>query len=353
MAVNFYLPEMLIYSAAFMTLFRYYGIRQVKPFAVICNSILQQDIMVDRCRMFPDNRKYGMKTAFGSLRKHMDMAKDDILFIQYVAGSKINDLAQICEVVSEGYCEDEAVNCMTCFLFDGYMPAELADCFSIVVPANEVDAFLESEICGSRISEMIVSEKGKFNTLAEILLHKDYGKFIRNPLKEDEELLYVAALTKGFLNDKPQIIQELCKAVEEKIELSADARDRSDIPELFVDMLYKEVGLLYPMKLYSEVKHTGYTGKPYVLYDDQFYYFPEKIMEALLRNMMNFAGTTEIKQALARAGYLDLQGNDRVYYTQKIRVGDKRCYYYRLKREAVDRPGEVTLVMACELEGEQ
>lgn len=353
MCVNFYFPEMLIYAAAVMTLLRCCGIRQVKPFAIICNSVSQQDMLVKRCKLFSDNRKHGLKTVLGSLRKYMDATKDDLLFIQYASDKKMDDLAQICEAVSEGYWEDEVINCMVCVLFDGYMPEELSNYFSIVVPANEVDIFLKSEIFGLHISEMIVGKREYLNALASLLQQQYHRRFFRNSPKGDEELLYVAALTKAFLDDKSKFTSELCELVEEKIELSADARDRSDIPDLFVDTLYKRVELLYPMVSYLEVKYSGNIENQNVLYDDQFYYFPEKIMEALLRNMMNFAGTTEIKQALARAGYLDLQGNDRVYYTQKIRVGDKRCYYYRLKREAVDRPGEVTLVMACELEGEQ
>lgn len=353
MGVDFSLPEMLMYSGACMTLLRYYGIRQVKPFAVICNSISQQDVLIDKCKLFTDNRKYGMKTALDCFRKYIDRAKDDLLFIQYNFGSPKEYLIRICDALAEGYWEGKTINCMICVVFNGYVPEELTEYFSIIIPSQEIEAFLQSKASGSSISKEIISGKRSFALLGALLENRDYRRFARNVLEEDEELMYVAAMIKAVLYEQPEMMEDISRLVDEKLKLSAEARDRSDLPELFVDTLYDHAELFAPMTEYQDIRNQkSLESDGRVLYDDQFYYFPMAVMETMLKAMSSFAGTTEIKQSLALAGYLDVKWKTRCYYTQKIRLGDKRSYYYLLIRERIDRIGDVSLLVACELKGE-
>lgn len=352
MVLGFLLPEMLMYSAACMTLLRYYGIRQVKPFAVICNSISQQDMLVDRCKLYTDNRKYGVRTIFECFRKYIDRTKDDILFIQYNIGSPKEYLIRICDALAEGYWERDTINCMICVVFNGYVPEELTEYFSIIIPSQEIEAFLRSRASGSSISKEIISGKRSFALLGALLENRDYRRFARNVLEEDEELMYAAAMIKAVLYEQPEMMGDLSRLVDEKLKLSAEARDRSDLPELFVDTLYDHTELFVPMTEYQDIRNQkSLESEGRVLYDDQFYYLPITVMETMLKEMSSFAGPTEIKQSLALAGYLDVQWKSRCYYTQKIRLGDKRPYYYLLIRERIDRIGDVSLLVACELKG--
>lgn len=344
MYVTFTMPEMLAYSAACITLLRNVGIRQTKPIALICEDYSQQDVLVERLRVFSDNRKHGLRSYEAKLLLE---TKDDMLFLQYVTREQENCLMQICENLAEGYLDDEPINCMVCIMFNGYIPVELMDYFSFIVPNQEIDIFLKKDWSGITMQKIFTSVKRDWMDFHNYLKEKKYREYILSPIKGDEELMYVSSVIKAYMGGMQNMLDSLCKVVEEKVAVSLDARDRSDVPALFVDVLYQNPELISPMVSYYDAAAMD-KNEQYALYDDTTYYIPELFMERILRKMNGYAGATEIKQALMRAEYLEVQGSSRNYYTQKVTVGGKRSYFYRLRREHVDRIGQATLSNMCE-----
>lgn len=344
MSMNFSMPEMLAHSASCMALLRNVGIRQTKPIAMICEDYLQQDVLVKRLRVFSDNRKRRLSSYE---EKYMLETKDDILFFQYISSEQDSCLMQICENLAEGYLDDEPINCMVCVMFNGYIPVELIDWFSIIVPNQEIDIFLKKDWSGITMQKVFTGAKRDWMDFFNYLKARKYQDYILFPINGDEELLYVSSAIKVYFLETQKILEPLCKIVAEKVTVSLDARDRSDIPALFVDVLYQNPELISPMVSYYDAAEMD-SNEQYVLFDETTYYIPELFMGRVLRKMTCYAGTTEIKQALMKAEYLEVQGSSRNYYTQKVSVGGKRSYFYRLRREHVDRIGQATLSNMCE-----
>ncbi|MCD7906235.1 MAG: hypothetical protein LUH04_00765 [Clostridium sp.] len=352
MPIDFYLPEMIAYAASCMSLFRHCGIRQTRPFAIICNGISQQDELADHLKIFTDNRIHSLKSFAAHPLQFINAAKDDILFLQYAQDSQAGYLPWLCEILAEGYCEEEPINCLVCVLYNGYLPAEETDFFSVIVPVREVEKVLGTRLNGRRIQQKLADQKTALYMLWEALKRKTYQEYMCESPGDDEEILYAAAVI-ADIQKGVDSLQELCSVVGEKLAISRDSCDRSDLPDLFVRMLHNHSELLYPMTTYYHASKTVNEDVQCVLYDENFYYLPGSVMERILAEMAGFAGAEEIKRTLAEAGCLDIQGSARRYYTQKITVGGKRLHYFKLKRAYIDQAGEATLAAICELKGER
>lgn len=354
MCVKMLLPEMVSYAASCMTIFREFGIRQTKPFAAVCTNVLQEDELVERCKIFSDNRKYSVQTFMTCRADIMSKCKDDTVFLQYTQGVDENFLPRLCDIMGEGYFENEAINCVICLLFNGFIPDEVTEFFSVIIPNQEITEFLRVQYQSLNVQQMLVnqrdsSEKGWF-WLVDVLNQKNYKNYIAESLKE-AELLYAAASVKALLQNTPEQSESLYDIVKSKIMWSEDLRDKSDIPGLFVEKLYEYAKILYPIISSREVS-CRYLDKQYAMFSDDYYYLPEILMAEIIRKMAQYAGATEIKRVLMTAGYLEVQGQNRNYYTQKVKVADKRYHFYLLRRDRIDRIGEVTLLQLCNLKGE-
>lgn len=351
MPIDFYLPEMMTYAASCMSLLRHCGIRQTRPFAIICNGISQQDHLVECLKIFTDNRIRSLKSFTTHALQFINAAKDDILFLQYAQDSQVGYLPWLCEFLAEGYCEEEPINCLFCVLYNGYLPAEETDFFSVIVPVREVEKVLGTKLIGRRIQQKLADQKTDLHMLWEALNRKTYRQYMCVTPGDDEEILHAAAVIADLLNDMDSL-QELCSVVGEKLSISRDSRDRSDLPDLFVCMLHNHSDLLYPMTTFYHASKMMRENVQLVLYDENFYYLPSNVMDRLMSAMAGFAGAEEIKRALVDAGCLEVQGSARRYYTQKITVGGKRLHYFKLKRTYIDQAGEATLAAMCELKEE-
>lgn len=354
MHVNILMPEMMSYAASCMTLLREFGIRQTKPFAAVCTDVSQQDVLVERCRIFSNNRKYGFKTFMTCWADKMSKCKDDIAFLQYERDINESLLSRLCDILGEGYFENEPTNCLVCVLFNGFIPDEITEFFSVIIPNQEVTEFVAVQKQWLNVQHMIINQRdseGKtWLLLWEVLNQKKYNNYAPEVLK-DAGLLYAAASIKALLQNTPEQSESLYDIVKSKIEWSEDLRDKSDIPGLFVEKLYEYAKMLYPIISFQEVSGRC-LDKQYAMFSDSYYYLPEILMAEILKKMTQYAGATEIKRVLMTAGYLEVQGKNRNYYTQKIKVNDKRSHFYVLRRNCIDRIGEVTLMQLCNLEGE-
>lgn len=350
MSVKISFPEIISYAASCMTLLSQWEIRQTKLFAAICSSVSQEDEFVKKISVFSGNRKYGLKTVSENFDKYMDNAKDNILFLQYTNAGE-DCLNQINAFLAEGYYNDRSINCLVCVLFNGYIPTDLMYCFSVIIPNREIEKFLQSDWNGKQLQSLImkrIKEIDLLKTLDKRIKQKFPQKLEVVPWEDDEKLLLETTAIIAVLQDNEDEIEKLYSVVQNKLFLSRDARDRSDIPYMFTETLYSNIKSLPPMVAYDEAVQKVDLNENYILYDDISYYIPETVMKDILKRMQKYASTIEIKQSLVQAGYLDVQGKDRNYYTQKVTVKGRRFYYNRLKRSCIDRAGYETLISACE-----
>lgn len=172
MSIDFYLPEMIAYAASCMSLFRHCGIRQTRPFAIICNGISQQDELADHLKIFTDNRIHSLKSFAAHPLQFINAAKDDILFLQYAQDSQA-----------------------------GYLPAEETDFFSVIVPVREVEKVLGTRLNGRRIQQKLADQKTDLHMLWEALNRKAYREYMCEFSGDDEEILYAAAAVADIQKD--------------------------------------------------------------------------------------------------------------------------------------------------------
>lgn len=351
MFLNFSLPEMMCHAASCMTLLRAAGIRQTKLYAAICNSIEQQDTLVKKMRIFSDNKKYGLGTVRKNLMTRLEMTKDDILFISAPLEVERNSFSWLNELMADGFIADEPINSLVCVLFNGYIPEEVIDFFQIIVPNSEICSFVDTPWQGVGLQKMIASKRAEWLHLCTILQERRYKEFADISIGSDQELLYATAGIKAFFEEKEAFLAEVCYVVDAKLQLSEKAKDTSDLPDLFAETIYKYVDLVGTMLEYSgNMNAEIHVTEGQVVYvDDNYYYFSEPVMNEITRCMREFATSTEIKRSLAQAGYLETQGQNRNYYTQKLKVAGRRERFYWLKRTYIDRAGEATLHVTCEL----
>lgn len=354
MCVKMLLPEMMSYAASCMTLLHQAGIRQTKPFAAVCTSISQQDALVERCKVFSDNRRYGIKSFMNCRKEIMIKCKDDVLFLQYSQEVNGNFLPQLCDILGEGYFENDPIHSLVCVLFNGFIPDEITEYFSVIIPNKEVAEFIEVQNQPLNIQQMIINQReletNTYLVLWQALSQKKHISYVSERLKE-AELLYAAANIRAVLQNIPEQLNCLCDIVKSKIEWSEDLRDKSDLPELFVEKLYEDTEVLYPILSFSEASDKK-LDEPCALCTADYYYLPERLMTAIVKKLNQYAGATEIKRALMAAGCLEVQGKNRNYYTQKVKVNNKRLHYYVFWRHCIDRVGEVTLLQIVNLKGD-
>lgn len=349
MPVDFSMPEMLLYTASCMTLLRNCHVRQTKPIAIICDTITQQDALARRCRVFSDNMKYSFSYFSKNTHACLSERKDDVLYVQFSSSYK-HELELLCDYLAAGSCDGEPMNCLVCVLFKGYIPGDVTDCFSLIVPSIEVEKYLQKNRKNFEIQELIQRRSNDFLTLRDQLIYK---MVCREQMDDDDALLYTSAVIRTFLENAEEQLPELFDIVMEKHALSEASRDQSDLADLFVDILYLNTEFLYPMLSYYDVVTLDENGGSSVLYDDLCYYFPESTMSRVLQKMKAYASSVEVKHQLVEAGYLEVQGGSRMYYTKKVTIQGKRCYFYCLRRDCIDRAGEPTLAAICDLKGDE
>ena len=346
------LAEMVAYAASCTTLLRAVNIRQTKPFAIVCGTLEQEDRLVEQMKIFSDNRKIRWKDFEKDPEKWLRNGKDDLLFLQSPQNNLEGWADELAEYLANGFIGETPILTLVSVLFVGYIPTHLTEAFSIIIPSNETEQFLKSHFQGTNVQKILAGENVDLFHLFRKISDRPYEKSSLKEAVEDAKILYSASVVKAVLKDMEESMEELFQDVNEKLEVSEEARDRSDLAELFPMILYENVGSLWPIfsreKAFSEER----LGSNCALYDEEFYYLPENAMNAVLRQMSIWAGATEVKKALANAGYLELQGIERGYYTQKL-VLSRSCRprYYKLRRDKIDHVGRAALVTMIELEG--
>ncbi|HJB07419.1 MAG TPA: hypothetical protein H9716_06070 [Candidatus Enterocloster faecavium] len=349
------LVEMVVYAASCTTLLRAISIRQMKPFAIICGTLEQGDRLVEQMKIFSDNRKILWKDFEKAQEKWLNSRKDDLLFLQSPQkNNREGWVDELSECLSNGFIGEMPIPSIICVLFVGYIPESLADLFSITIPLNETEQFLESGFQGVNIRNILEGEKGKLLYLLKTIADRIYKKYPLKKETDDARILYSAAVIKAVLKDEEERMEELFQAVNEKLEASEEAKDRSDLAELFSMILYENADSLWPIYNRAKTFSEEVAGSNCTLYDEEFYYLPENAMTAILQQMSIWAGPTEVKKNLASAGYLETQGIERGYYTQKL-VLSKNCRprYYKLRRDKIDRVGAAALALVIEMKGEK
>lgn len=309
--------------------------------AAIFETISQRDEFVEKTKIFTQNRVKNLKELKANICD-WGAIKDDFLFVQYTNAP--NDFSDLCDMLAEGFFAEMVVECLVVVLFVGYIPNDISSRFTIVIPVREVSEFLETAVKKNEFQSLMTENLMLPMTFYNLLYEKKYREFMEKPFGEDEEVIYSGALIMAAMENKVDRLEEICTIVKSKIELSENAKNMSDIPALFVDILYQSVTKFPSMITIQEASECVDFKGDNILFTDDFYYFPSSVMGTIMLQMSKFAGREETKKALADAGYLDVQGIGRNYYTQKLLVRGGRYAFYKLWREKIDRPGEISLL---------
>jgi len=67
------------------------------------------------------------------------------------------------------------------------------------------------------------------------------------------------------------------------------------------------------------------------LYDDRFYYIPEKLFGQICASLNGFIGIRELKQELAGQGFIKTEGRKRRYYTMHVPLMTKEGKVYKVR----------------------
>lgn len=138
------------------------------------------------------------------------------------------------------------------------------------------------------------------------------------------------------------------------IEKSDNLQDNEEIPELVVDAIYDYARHCSGMKERKSVIFNESDLQNLSLYDDEYYYFSEKVFSEICSSLTQMVSYRQIKNALFETGHLCQDKGERRYGTCKVTIktetGCRRARFCKLRRDRVDRTGHLPLFMVYEQE---
>lgn len=333
---------LLIESGAFTySVLRKWGCRLHYPVGIICESLEISDEVANKMGIF-QNKVLNSNMPPSELLDALETYKDDLIVIQFSAGRYTADnFETIKTVCMRGECQNDELSAPMVVLFEHVIPETYQEYFSMVVELEESDLNHLSRSMVACLTEVLKQKILCCSQVMEYEIMKTRKEKAASYGRDSNFWIAVISMIAFSFFDQSadsseKVIQYLSETLCRAYALADSYEFYDQIPDLFREEFNKAIPGI--CKFFPEKKASGLSAQnlEVVFYDSDFYYIPQALFIRICEQLRPICTTNQVKEALAKANILCIQGQARVYRTVKKRIGNTTLRVVCLKRETLE-----------------
>lgn len=349
---------MLKTGAQFYPILRAEGFGLRAPVGIVVEEEEMIELIVEKLRGFSKPTMISLSERRKNFIDKVNGSEYELVTVLCKMSSTHNrgNISYLNEIMTSVYADKKAFNKLPVVFFIGGIPSEVSDLLAGKIVFEGRRKGEGSELQSEQVSELLVLFSNYWSCIYEKLsdtLKKDDRKNIFLTACKEISLILLNAEAK---NPEEQRVVRMYKVYVNTImncwDIKSDYSDWIDkLRELILEEGKKFTAAEDRTKaLDGSIAHT----EEKLYYDKKYYYISEYVFAQACSHLSYYVGQCEMKNALAEAGILVGEGVNRKYFSVKllistpegIRVIGRRM---RIRREWMDRPGELTWVEQIEL----